>query len=114
MKKFISLSFVFQIDFLQQKTREVERKYRDSVADRGDVESELAKYKARLGDLELELQSVDRHAKRLETDKSIVLKTADREMIEAKGELEKSRHELEDLDIEIAQIKAVSIVERVL
>ncbi|KAL4230126.1 hypothetical protein ACF0H5_010511 [Mactra antiquata] len=94
-----------QIDFLQQKTREMERKYRDAVTDRSETETELAKYKAQLGDLELELQSVDRHAKRLETDKNIVLKTADREMIEAKGELEKSRHELEDLDMEIVQLR---------
>ncbi|XP_053399484.1 centrosomal protein of 135 kDa-like isoform X2 [Mercenaria mercenaria] len=95
-----------QIDFLQQKNREMDRKYRDAVTDRSEVESDLAKYKARMSDLELEFQSVDRHAKRLETDKSIVLKTADREMEEAKGELEKSRHEMEDLDVEIAQLRA--------
>lgn len=95
-----------QIDFLQQKNREIDRKYRDAVTDRSEVESELTKYKARLSDLEMEYQSVDRHAKRLETDKNIVLKTADREMEEAKEELEKSRHEMEDLDLEIAQLKA--------
>ncbi|XP_060554870.1 centrosomal protein of 135 kDa-like isoform X5 [Ruditapes philippinarum] len=95
-----------QIDFLQQKNREMERKFRDAVADRAEVETDLSKYKARMSDLELEFQSVDRHAKRLETDKSIVLKTADREMEEAKGELEKSRHEMEDLDVEIAQLRA--------
>ncbi|XP_052276552.1 centrosomal protein of 135 kDa-like isoform X1 [Dreissena polymorpha] len=95
-----------QIDFLQQKNREMERKFRDAVADRSEVETELGKCKAHLSDLELELQSVDRHAKRLETDRSIVLKTADREMEEAKDELEKSRHELEDLDINIAKLKA--------
>lgn len=86
----------------------MERKFRDSLADRNDVEVELGKFKTRVGDLELELQSVDRHAKRLETDKNIVLKTADREMEEAKDELEKSRHELEDLDLTIAQLRAVS------
>jgi chromosome segregation ATPase len=86
----------------------MERKFRDAVSDRAEVETDLSKYKARMSDLELELQSVDRHAKRLETDKTIVLKTADREMEEAKGELEKSRHEMEDLDVEIAQLRAVS------
>lgn len=98
----------FQIDFLQQKNREVDRKYRDAMAERSEMDAELTKYKARFSDLELEFQSVDRHAKRLETDKNIVLKTADREMEEAKDELEKSRHEMEDLDLEIAQLKAVS------
>jgi len=99
----------FQIDFLQQKNREMERKFRDAASDRGEVESELGKFKTRVSDLELELQSVDRHAKRLQTDKNIVLKTADREMEEAKDELEKSRHELEDLDLTIAQIRAVGV-----
>lgn len=85
----------------------MERKFRDAVADRSEVETELGKSKTRVADLELELHSVDRHAKRLETDKNIVLKTADREMEEAKDELEKSRHELEDLDLTIAQLRAV-------
>ncbi|XP_052794849.1 centrosomal protein of 135 kDa-like isoform X3 [Mya arenaria] len=95
-----------QIDFLQQKNREMERKFRDAVTDRSEIETDLSKAQARISDLELDLQNVDRHAKRIETDRNIVLKTADKEMIEAKDELEKSRHELEDLDLTIAQLRA--------
>ncbi|WAQ97982.1 CP135-like protein [Mya arenaria] len=89
-----------------QKNREMERKFRDAVTDRSEIETDLSKAQARISDLELDLQNVDRHAKRIETDRNIVLKTADKEMIEAKDELEKSRHELEDLDLTIAQLRA--------
>ena len=69
---------------MQQKTREMERKYRDAMANKDEVDTINAKLKSRNNELELELQDVDRLAKRLETDKSFVLKTADREMTEAK------------------------------
>lgn len=102
-----------QIDFLQQKTRELERKYQDCNAIKEEQEVSLSKSKitirdqeARIQELELDLRDVDRMAKRLETDKNQVVRTADREMMEAKDELEKSRHELEDLDLTIAQYKA--------
>ena len=75
---------VFQIDFLQQKTREVDRKYREAMSNRDETDLLNSKLKSRNTELELELQDVDRLAKRLETDKSFVLKTADREMLEAK------------------------------
>lgn len=39
---------------------------------------------ARIQELELDLRDVDRMAKRLETDKNQVVRTADREMMEAK------------------------------
>lgn len=102
-----------QIDFLQQKTRELERKYQECNAIKEEQEVSLSKSKitirdqeARIQELELDLRDVDRMAKRLETDKNQVVRTADREMMEAKDELEKSRHELEDLDLTIAQYKA--------
>ena len=156
-----------QIDFLQQKTRELERKYQDSNATKEDLEVGLSKSKitirdqeTRIKELELDLRDVDRAAKRLESDKNHVVRTADREMMEAKvwcnsiisrfsvicevskigvygiyrgwffifflslkrfefniffkcffqDELEKSRHEMEDLDLTIAQFKAVSTI----
>lgn len=80
-----------QIDFLQQKTRELERKYQDCNAIKEEQEVSLSKSKitirdqeARIQELELDLRDVDRMAKRLETDKNQVVRTADREMMEAK------------------------------
>lgn len=102
-----------QIDFLQQKTREMERKLHDSNNERDDCESQLSKLQlknreleSRNRELEYDLKDVDLMAKRLQVDKEDVVKTADREMGEAKDELEKSRHELEDLDLNLAQLKA--------
>lgn len=80
-----------QIDFLQQKTRELERKYQDSNVIKEEQEVSLSKSKitirdqeARIQELELDLRDVDRVAKRLESDKNQVVRTADREMMEAK------------------------------
>ena len=56
----------------------------------------------------LGLQDVDRMAKQLRLDKDTVVRTADMEILEAKNELEKSRTELESLDLEVAQLQAVS------
>lgn len=80
-----------QIDFLQQKTRELERKYQDANATKEDLEVGLSKSKitirdqeTRIKELELDLRDIDRAAKRLESDKNHVVRTADREMMEAK------------------------------
>lgn len=88
---YIIIGFFFQIDFLQQKTRELERKYQDCNAIKEEQEVSLSKSKitirdqeARIQELELDLRDVDRMAKRLETDKNQVVRTADREMMEAK------------------------------
>ena len=62
----------------------MDRKYREALANKDEVDMVNSKLKSRNNELELELQDVDRLAKRLETDKSFVLKTADREMSEAK------------------------------
>ena len=82
---------LFQIDFLQQKNREMERKMNDALSTRDEYESEASKLKlktrqleARNKELEYDLNDVDRMAKRLQTDKDIVVKEADREMTEAK------------------------------
>lgn len=102
-----------QIDFLQQKNREMERKMNEALATRDEYESMSSKMnlktrqlEAKNKELEYDLNDVDRMAKRLQSDKEIVVKEADREMNEAKDELEKSRHELEDLDQVVAELKA--------
>jgi len=84
-----------QIDFLQQKTREMERKLHDSTLTRDEVESQLSKtqlrnreLEAKNKELEYDLNDVDLVAKRLQSDKDIVVKTADREMTEAKVRIE--------------------------
>ena len=48
--------------------------------------------------------SQERQALRLEKDKEVVVRAADREMKEANVELEKSRIELENMDLMVAQV----------
>ncbi|XP_076445989.1 centrosomal protein of 135 kDa-like isoform X2 [Babylonia areolata] len=95
-----------QVDFLQQKNRELERKLADTRISAEDAESKLSRATMRNRDLERELHNMDFMAKKLQTDKDVVVHTADKEMGEAKTELEKSRYELEDLDNTVAQLKA--------
>ncbi|CAL1543301.1 unnamed protein product [Lymnaea stagnalis] len=78
-----------QVDYLQNKNREFERKLREANFQ-----------------LETVLTDKERVARKLQTDKQIVVQAADREMSEAKDELEKSRYELEDMDLTVAQLKA--------
>uniref|UniRef100_A0A2C9JE12 Centrosomal protein of 135 kDa n=1 Tax=Biomphalaria glabrata TaxID=6526 RepID=A0A2C9JE12_BIOGL len=78
-----------QIDYLQNKNRDYERKLREANLE-----------------LETVLSDKERVAKKLQADKQIVVQAADREMSEAKDELEKSRFELEDMDLTVAQLKA--------
>ncbi|XP_076467897.1 centrosomal protein of 135 kDa-like [Babylonia areolata] len=95
-----------QVDFLQQKNRELERKLTESRVAAEEAESKFSRAKAHNLELECQLQEVDQVAAKLQVDKDAVVRTADREMGEAKTELEKSRYELEDLDNTIAQFRA--------
>jgi hypothetical protein len=69
----------------------VDRKYQDCNAVKEDLEVNLSKSRltirdqeARIKELELDLRDIDLTAKRLESDKNHVVRTADREMMEAK------------------------------
>ncbi|KAL8598704.1 hypothetical protein ACOMHN_033268 [Nucella lapillus] len=95
-----------QVDLLQQKNRELERKLADSRLTAEEAESSCGRAKARSLELERQLQNVDQVATKLQVDKDVVIRAADREMGQAKNELEKSRHELEDLDNSLVQLKA--------
>ncbi|XP_046325816.2 centrosomal protein of 135 kDa-like isoform X2 [Haliotis rufescens] len=73
-----------QVDFMSNKNRELERKLHDSNYKITDADSKLMKRQSQIRDLEAELHDVDRIAKRIQGDKEKVVKTADREMFEAK------------------------------
>ncbi|BFZ24412.1 hypothetical protein BsWGS_27451 [Bradybaena similaris] len=95
-----------QVDYLQNKNREYERKLREVSHQLDAVESKASIYQSKSRDLENALSDKDRVTKKLQTDKNVVVEAADREMNEAKDELEKSRHELEDMDLTVAQLRA--------
>ena len=73
-----------QVDFLQQKNREMEKKLQESTVCREEAEGKAIKLQARSHDLDLEVQDLQSMAKKLHSDKTIVVKTADKEMNEAK------------------------------
>jgi len=94
-----------QVDYLQQKNRDSERKMREFnlLAEDSHIKAHSLKTKTR--ELEHELSDRERMALKYKTEKDVVVRAADREMNEAKDELEKSRNELEDLDFTVAQLK---------
>ena len=77
-------SLFIQVDFLQQKNRELERKLVETRLLAEEADSKFTRTQARNRELEFELRDVDIINKRLKSDKNVVVKAADREMGEAK------------------------------
>lgn len=77
-------ALVVQVDYLQQKSRELEMKLKESTLAQDESESKARRFQGRITDLELELADVDCMAKRLQCDKEFVVKAADNELSEAK------------------------------
>ncbi|CAH1777332.1 unnamed protein product [Owenia fusiformis] len=95
-----------QIDYLQQKNREVEHRLSEAEIYEREALDKSVNFESKARQLEDELQDVDLLASRLKTDKNAALRVADHELDEAKVELEKSRQELEDMDVQVAQLRA--------
>ena len=57
--------------------------------------------------LKAELREVDRLAQRLQADKDVVIAAADRDMTDAKVELNHTSREMEGLELELEQMKQV-------
>ncbi|GAB1601649.1 centrosomal protein of 135 kDa-like [Argonauta hians] len=95
-----------QVDILQEQNRELQKRLQHSSEKRDDVQDEVIKLNKKNADLQLQMRSIDRKAKLLQSDKEYVVKAADSEINVAKKELHKSRQQLDDLDRCISQLKS--------
>ncbi len=97
-----------QIDYLQQKNADLQRQMDRTLTQARVVENKSLDTAVKNTELERSLHDVDSMARALQTEKDVALLTADREISEAKVELEKSRTELETMDMQVIRLKAVS------
>lgn len=84
---------VFQVEYLQQKNKELENRIEDLLDTEQNVTSEVVDLSTKNEELCQELNEIDHLAQQLERDKEIVLETADKEIGEAKVITNMSRSE---------------------
>ncbi|XP_013391946.1 centrosomal protein of 135 kDa [Lingula anatina] len=94
-----------QIDYLQQKNREYQRRLDEAQLVEREARSETIDLNAKNKALAADLEDVDRMAQSLQLQKDSVMRSADMELSDAKIELERSRQELQDLDLTVSQLR---------
>ncbi|XP_053832215.1 centrosomal protein of 135 kDa isoform X2 [Vidua macroura] len=95
-----------QVDYLQKKNKELENHIQDLLDTKQNVTSEVVDLSNKNEELCQELNEIDHLAQQLERHKEIVLETADKEIGEAKKEIERKVSEIQDLQETITRLKS--------
>ncbi|NWV09340.1 CP135 protein, partial [Ptilonorhynchus violaceus] len=95
-----------QVEYLQQKNKELENRIQDLLDTKQNVTSEVVHLSNKNEELCQELNEIDHLAQQLERHKEIVLETADKEIEEAKKEIERKHSEIQDLQETITRLKS--------
>ncbi|NWW45933.1 CP135 protein, partial [Pedionomus torquatus] len=95
-----------QIEYLQQTNKELENRIQDLLDTKQNVTSEVVHLSNKNEALCQELNEIDHLAQQLERHKDIVLETADKEIGEAKKEIERKHSEIQDLEETITRLKS--------
>ncbi|NXY42382.1 CP135 protein, partial [Ceuthmochares aereus] len=95
-----------QVEYLQQTNKELENRIQDLLDSRQNVTSEVVHLSNKNEELCQELNEIDHLAQQLERHKEIVLETADKEIGEAKKEIERKHNEIQDLEETITRLKS--------
>ncbi|XP_021387150.1 centrosomal protein of 135 kDa isoform X1 [Lonchura striata] len=95
-----------QVDYLQKKNKELENHIQDLLDTKQNVTSEVVDLSNKNEELCQELNEIDHLAQQLERHKEIVLETADKEIGEAKKEIERQVSEIQDLQETITRLKS--------
>ncbi|NXN28115.1 CP135 protein, partial [Nycticryphes semicollaris] len=95
-----------QIEYLQQTNKELENRIQDLLDTKQNVTSEVVHLSNKNEALCQELNEIDHLAQQLERHKEIVLETADKEIGEAKKEIERKHSEIQDLEETITRLKS--------
>ncbi|XP_064274169.1 centrosomal protein of 135 kDa isoform X1 [Passer domesticus] len=95
-----------QVDYLQKKNKELENHIQDLLDTKQNVTSEVVDLSNKNEELCQELNEIDHLAQQLERHKEIVLETADKEIGEAKKEIERKVSEIQDLQETISRLKS--------
>ncbi|XP_040527409.1 centrosomal protein of 135 kDa isoform X6 [Gallus gallus] len=95
-----------QVEYLQQSNKELENRIQDLLDTKKNVTSEVVHLSNKNEELCQELNEIDHLAQQLERHKEIVLETADKEIGEAKKEIERKDSEIQDLEETITRLKS--------
>ncbi|XP_035753714.1 centrosomal protein of 135 kDa isoform X2 [Egretta garzetta] len=95
-----------QVEYLQQTNKELEKRIQDLLDTKQNVTSEVVHLSNKNEELCQELNEIDHLAQQLERHKEIVLETADKEIGEAKKEIERKHSEIKDLEETITRLKS--------
>uniref|UniRef100_A0A8C5T1D8 Uncharacterized protein n=1 Tax=Malurus cyaneus samueli TaxID=2593467 RepID=A0A8C5T1D8_9PASS len=104
----ILMKNVFQVEYLQKINKELENRIQDLLDTKQNVSSEVVDLSNKNEELCQELNEIDHLAQQLERHKEIVLETADKELGEAKKEIERKHGEIQDLQETITRLKSVN------
>ena len=96
-----------QIDYLQQANRDAERRLRESTIARDNANQKVIELTEKNEELASELRNVDRLAHKLQADRNSVIRAADKDVTEAKVELQETSREVMTLDRELEQLRQV-------
>ncbi|XP_027491238.1 centrosomal protein of 135 kDa isoform X1 [Corapipo altera] len=94
------------VEYLQQRNKELENRIQDLLDTKQNVTSEVVHLSNKNEELCQELNEIDHLAQQLERHKEIVLETADKEIGEAKKEIERKHSEIQDLQETITKLKS--------
>ncbi len=97
----------FQIDYLQQANRDAERRLRESTISQDNANQKVIELTEKNEELANELRNVDRLAHKLQADKNNVIWAADKDVTDAKVELQETSREVASLDLELEQLRQV-------
>ncbi|KAK2513711.1 hypothetical protein Q9233_015387 [Columba guinea] len=95
-----------QVEYLQQTNKELENRIQDLLDSKQNVTSEVVHLSNKNEELCQELNEIDHLAQQLERHKEIVLETADKEIEEAKKEIERKHNEIQDLEETVTRLKS--------
>ncbi|NWR07610.1 CP135 protein, partial [Paradoxornis webbianus] len=95
-----------QVEYLQKKNKQLENRIQDLLDTKQNVTSEVVDLSNKNEELCQELNEIDHLAQQLERHKEIVLETADKEIGEAKKEIERKVSEIQDLQETITRLKS--------
>ncbi|KAM9236683.1 centrosomal protein of 135 kDa [Leptosomus discolor] len=95
-----------QVEYLQQTNKELENRIQDLLDTKQNVASEVVHLSNKNEELCQELNEIDHLAQQLERHKEIVIETADKEIGEAKKEIERKHSEIQDLEETITRLKS--------
>ncbi|OPJ71146.1 centrosomal protein of isoform B [Patagioenas fasciata monilis] len=95
-----------EVEYLQQTNKELENRIQDLLDSKQNVTSEVVHLSNKNEELCQELNEIDHLAQQLERHKEIVLETADKEIEEAKKEIERKHNEIQDLEETVTRLKS--------